>query len=644
MATIKSQMALNDGMSGVLRKITSALDVTLHSFEQVQRASGQTIDSASIAEGRAALVSVNAELDKIAESYRRAAEQEEKCNTGLDDMLRKAKSVASSIGAAIGLNELVNISDQTSLSTARISLLVDDEGSVSELENRILASAQNARVNYLDTASSVAKLGLTAKDAFSDPTGELNFDELIGFQELVNKNFKVGGASATEQASAAYQLTQAMASGRLQGDEYRSIIENAPLLAKSIEDYMRNVQGATGTMKEWASEGKLTSDVIKAAVFKSADEVEKRFESLPMTWGEVWTMMGNIALQVLNPVLSFINWLANNIEIIGPLVLGVAAALGVYLAVTKGVEIATKAWSAVQAAFNAVMALNPVFLIIMGVILLIAIIYAVVAAVNKATDSSTSATGIIVGALTFAAAAIWNLFLMLLDLVLGVVNYMLNPWISFANFLGNLFNDPVGAIIHLFGDMADNILGVIETIAKAIDKVVGSNLASAVQGWRAGLGDFVETAANQYGNGSYEKIVNELNLSSESLGLSRWDYSDAWDTGYNAGQKFENSMGEMFGFGADEFDYASMASNVSGIAENTEGMADALDVSTEELAYLRDIAEREAVNRFTTAEVKIDMTGMTNRIEGSADLDGVLSTLTDGFAEALVVAAEGVHA
>lgn len=644
MATIKSQMVLNDGMSSVLRKITSALDATLNAFEQVQRASGQAVDSESIAQVRSELVGVNSELDKIAEGYRKAAEQEEKCNSGLDDMLSKAKSVASSIGAAIGLNELTNLSDQTELGTARLSLLVDDEGSISELESRILASAQNARVNYLDATNSIAKLGLTAKDAFSDSSGKINFDEIIAFQELVNKNFKVGGASAAEQASAAYQLTQAMASGRLQGDEYRSIVENAPLLAKSIEDYMRNVQGATGTMKEWASEGKLTSDVIKAAVFNSADEVEERFKTLPMTWGEVWTMMGNIALQVLDPVLSLINWLANNIEIIGPVVLGVAAALAVYLAATKGVELATKAWKAAQTAFNSVMSLNPVFLVIMGIILLIALIYAVVAAVNKVTGLSISATGIIVGALTTAVAVIWNLFLALLDLVLSVVNYMVNPWIAFANFFGNMFNDPVGAVIHLFGDLADNVLGVIESIAKAIDKVFGSDLASSVQGWRAGLSDMVETAATQYGNGSYEKVMDELNLSSESLGLSRWAYSDAWDTGYNAGQNLENSIGEMLGFGGDEFDYSAMASNVSGIAENTEDMAGALEVSSEELAYLRDIAEREAVNRFTTAEVKIDMTGMTNRIDGNADLDGVLTTLTDGFAEALIVAAEGVHA
>lgn len=119
-----------------------------------------------------------------------------------------------------------------------------------------------------------------------------------------------------------YQLTQAMSSGRLQGDEYRSIIENAPLLASAIEDYMRNVQGAEGAMKDWAAEGLLTADVIKAALFTTADEVEARFNSMPMTWGQVWTQMGNVALKVLDPVLTGINWLANNISIIAPLVLG----------------------------------------------------------------------------------------------------------------------------------------------------------------------------------------------------------------------------------------------------------------------------------------------------------------------------------
>lgn len=211
-------------------------------------------------------------------------------------------------------------------------------------------------------------------------------------QELVNKNFVVGGASATEQASAMYQLTQAMGSGRLQGDEYRSIIENAPLLAKSIEDYMHNVRGATGSMKEWAAEGLLTADVIKAAVFNSATEVEERFKQMPMTWSQVWTTAQNVATKALDPVLRKINELANdkrvqgtvsgllnafavvanilftvfslvcsvyyfiadNWSMISPIIYGIGAALLFYLAATKGVALAQTIGAAITGTYTAV--------------------------------------------------------------------------------------------------------------------------------------------------------------------------------------------------------------------------------------------------------------------------------------------------
>jgi tape measure domain-containing protein len=176
-------------------------------------------------------------------------------------LLSSIKKMAAAYISVRAATEVLGLSDAMSLAESRLSLIVDDGGSVQELENKIYASAQRSRANYQDTINTVSKLGLLAGKAFSGN------DEIIAFQELMNKNFIIGGASAQEQASAMYQLTQAMASGRLQGDEYRSIIENAPLLAKAIEDYMVNVQGVEGTMKDWASEGMLTADVIKAALF-----------------------------------------------------------------------------------------------------------------------------------------------------------------------------------------------------------------------------------------------------------------------------------------------------------------------------------------------------------------------------------------
>ena len=288
MGAVRSQLVINDGMTSALRRINKAMSLMIGNFEAVQRASGQSINTANLNAARQEIGRANAQLDVMEQNYRAINDQQNNLNRGLNTgtknaggLLSKIKSVAAAYLGMKGVTATVGLSDTMTSNRARLELIVDDGGSVAELEQKIYASAERARACFTETMATVSNLGLVAGKAFRSN------DEIIAFQELVNKNFVVGGASATEQASAMYQLTQAMGSGRLQGDEYRSIIENAPLLAKSIEDYMRNVQGATGTMKDWASEGKLTADVIKAAVFNSADEVEERFNQMPKTWSQV---------------------------------------------------------------------------------------------------------------------------------------------------------------------------------------------------------------------------------------------------------------------------------------------------------------------------------------------------------------------
>lgn len=703
MASIRSQMVLNDGISGVLRKINTALNTTLNAFEQVQRASGNAVDTVQIQAARAALVEANREVDNMAEGYRRAAQQEEVLNRGLrngasaaDGMLGRVKSLVATLAAGAGAKAVLGLSDQLASSSARLSLIVDDGGSVDALEQKIMASAQRSRASYLGTMQTISKLGLQAGDAFNSN------DELIRFTELLNKNFVIGGSSATEQAAAMYQLTQAMGSGRLQGDEYRSIIENAPMLAGAIEDYMRNVQGATGAMKDWSSEGLLTAGVIKAAVFNSADEVEARFQQMPMTWGQVWTQMQNKAIAAFDSVLSKLNQVANserfstvtdgiisglagiaavagvvldllisggalvvdNWSWISPIVWGLVAAFIAYntvalitngingaMALAEGVKAAALAMStgatfaatAAQYGLNAALLACPITWIVVLVVALVAAFYAAVAAINHFAGTSLSATGIVMGAFAVAGAFIINLILGVVNFVIGIGVELYNLIATFANFFANVFNDPVGAIINLFAGMFDFILGIVESAASLIDTVLGTDMSSAVAGFRNTVATKVEEIV-----GDQVEVMEKLDASDYQI--QRIEYGDAWAAGNDLGKGIEDAVGGLFNFdlGTGEdygagFTMDDIANNAALTAENTGATADALTASNEELAYLRDIAEREAINRFTTAEVRIDMTGMTNRIEGNADLDGVISVLTDGFTEALVTAAEGVH-
>ena len=653
MATIRSQMVLNDQVTGVLKNITRALDITLHSFEQMQDASANAVDVRLLNQARAGLGEVNLAVREMEENYRRAAQQEQQVtrnirqstqaeqqlnasirggNDALDDMVGKAKNLAATLGASVGLKKLIELSDQMTSTTARLNFIVDDGGSVEALEAKIMASAQRSRAAYLDTASAIASMGANAGGAFTSN------DELIAFMEQVNKQFVIGGATAEGQSAAMLQLTQAMAAGALRGEELNSILENAPGIARAIESYMGI---AEGSIRQYAEQGLITTEVVKNAMFAAADETNAKFESMPMTWTQVWTMMSNIALQALEPVLTFINWLANNIEIIGPLVLGVAAALAVYLIATKGVAAATKVWTAVQTAFNAVMALNPVFLIIMGIILLIALIYAIVAAVNKVTGSSISATGIICGAVLVLAAIIGNTVIGLLNAIIQFIwSIFVEPFLGIIEWILNVcnggFNSFGDAVANLIGQIIGWFLNLGKVVTTIIDAIFGTN-------WTAGL-ESLQSSVTAWG-----KNENAITLDKNAPTIDyRFEYGDAWAAGNDFGKGIDAKIGGMFNTGGlgdgSGFDLGDIAAYTGETADNTGKTADALAVTEEQLEYLRDIAERDAINRFTTAEVKIDMTGMTNRIDGSADLDGVISQLTEGFTEALVTAAEGVHA
>ena len=630
MATIRSQMVLNDGMTSVLRKISGALITTLDAFEQMQRASGQSINSAQFAAARSQLVGAITELDEIADNFQKAGSK-------ADGLMGKISGIAAGIASIATVQKLVTLSDDVTSAQARLNLLVTDGGSVDELEAKIMASANRSRSAYLDTASAVAKLGLNAGNAFDH-----DMDQVIAFMEQVNKQFVIGGATAQEQSNAMVQLTQAMAAGALRGEDLNSILDSAPGIARAIEQYMGV---AEGSIKEYAAEGKVTAQVVKNALFSVADETNAKFESMPMTWAQVWTMMSNIALQALEPVLTFINWLANNIEIIGPLVLGVAAALAVYLIATKGVAAATKVWTAVQTAFNAVMALNPVFLIIMGIILLIALIYAVVAAVNRVTGASTSATGIICGAVLVLAAIISNTVIGLLNAIIQFIwSIFVEPFLGIIECILNVcnggFNSFGDAVANLIGNIISWFLSLSKVVTKIIDAIFGTD-------WTGGLNALQDKVL------AWGKNENSITLDREAPTIDhRFEYGDAWSKSYDFGAGVENKIGAgvenkiggMFNMGdGGGFDMSSMMGDVGSIAGDTGSIADSLSVTDEELEYLRDIAERDAINRFTTAEVKIDMTGMTNKIDGSADIDGIITELTDGFTEALVTAAEGVH-
>lgn len=701
----------SDTANAELEQLRGQLDQAVQEQEALNRAvENMDVEAANQAYLRLSQTVGNTERyirDNVDEQGRFNREIEEGTNEA-DSLMQTIKGAVAAYATIQTLSTALNLSDQLTSTTARLNLMNDGLQTTQDLQNMIYLSAERARGSYQATADAVSKLGLMAGDAFGSS------EEIIAFMEQVNKQFTIAGTEAAGIDAAMLQLTQAMGSGVLRGEEYNSILEQAPNIIQAIADYM---EVPKGQLKDMAAEGQITADIVKAAMFAAADDTNAKFESMPKTFSQIWTSFQNTALMAFQPVLQRMNEIANSeafqefvnnaieglsmvagiaLEIfdllvgvagavadnwswLSPIIYGVAAALAVYygwLLLTKGAEMAMAAvhgivavakgimaaatmlvtgatWAETTAQYglNAAMYACPIVWIIILIIALIALFYAAVAAVNKFAGTSVSATGIICGAFMVALAFIGNIFVALWNLVVDVFVLIYNLAATVANFIGNVFTDPIGAVCRLFFDLADTVLGILQALASAIDAIFGSNLAGSVQGWRDSLGGWVD---DTFGKG--EEVMAKMNA--DDMKLGRFEYGAAWDAGYSFGEGIDESIANfdpssLFNTnvpGADDYanlgNYGSgiggIGSGVDDIAGNTGKIADSMDITEEDLKYLRDIAEQEAVNRFTTAEITIEQTNH-NTVSGKMDLDGIVSGLTDAANEAVDRIAEGVH-
>lgn len=715
MGTIRTAIALYDGVTSPLQSMHKAMGVVLNTFESMQQASGRAVDTAAIREAREEWAKAGTAFDAIEENIRNANNEQQKFNNSIrggnnsaNGLLSTIKKIAVAAGSIAGINKVLNISDELASTKARLNLLVDDGGSVDVLEQKIMASAQRSRSAYFDTASAVAKLGLNAGNAFNG-----DMDQVIAFMEQVNKQFVIGGATAQEQSNAMIQLTQAMAAGALRGEELNSILDGAPGIARAIEKYMGIAEGSIKTV---AQEGKVTAEVVKNAMFAMADETNAKFDSMPKTWAQIWVDMKNQALSMFAPILTKINQLGNSAKfqkvttglinglaavanvassaldiliavasvfvdnwgIIQPLVLGIAAAMLLYngylitnnaitaisnaqkgiaavkayaaaaanttLAATEKAEAMAKASAtAAQYGFNAALLTCPLTWILLIIIAVIAAIYMIVAAINKLTGSTISATGIICGVVAVAGAFVLNCAIGVLNAIIQAIwTIFVAPFLGIVEWILNVcnggFNSFGDAVANLIGQIIGWFLNLGKVVTTIIDAIFGTD-------WTSGL-ESLQSAVTSWG-----KNENAITLDKNAPTIDyRATYSGAWDAGYDFGQGIDDKIGGMFdASGLDSMGAFDLSNTLDGIygntgdtAANTAATADALDIAEEDLAYLRDIAEREAINRFTTAEIKVEQHN-ENHISKDADLDGIMDAWANDFAEKLEVSEEGVH-
>ena len=378
----------------------------------------------------------------------------------------------------------------------------------------------------------------------------------------------------------------------------------------------------------------------------------------------------NFLTQAANKALEFDSTVQDNWSIIEPIVLGIVAALTAYAiisgivaavngahALSEGVKAAaqmmatgaTLAETAAQHGLNAALLACPITWIVVGVIALVAAIAAVCSWIAKTTGIAATGFGVITGGINVAIQAVWNAMLVVANVAIGIWNALS----ACCSNIGTAFHNVIANVQGWFYGLLSTVLTVVSGICAALNKL--PFVSFDYSGITAAAEEYAGKSAEAYG--SVEEYTNVGDAFKSGMGTfdtfkDGWA-SDAFAAGSAWGDGVADKVSGLFDYEAGTIDdfvtdtgYAmdGIGSDTADIADSTGGMAKSLDVSNEQLQYLRDIAERDAINRFTTAEVKIDMTGMNNRIEGSADLDGVISQLTDGFAEALVTAAEGVHA
>lgn len=596
----------------------------------------------------------------------------------LTDMIKNAVMAYASIQS---IGETLELSDELTQVTARLDMMNDMLQMTDELTNMVYAAAQDARGSFFDMADVVARFGNNAKDAFGST------EEVIAFANLIQKQMTIAGASAQEASNAMLQLSQALGSGVLRGDELNSIFEQAPNLIQSIADYL---DVPIGQIREMASEGQLSADVVKAAIFTSADEINAKFSEMPMTWGQIWTSFQNTALIAFRPVLQRLNEIANseafqtfvdgaveamgvlsgvvsdifdlvetvggfiadNWSIIRPIVYGVAAALAVYYGWQLLCAVATGIMSVAQAVLNAVMYGNPIMLIIMLVIALIAIIFAVCNAIAKLTGVANSGFGVITGGINVVNKFFENLLFSVLNIVIGLNN----AFDALTSNLMTAFHNAICSVQSWWYDLLSTVLNVVAGICEALNKL--PFVEFDYSGITSAADEYAAKAAEAAGNKEdYESVTDAFNEGFHTFDTFQDGWvSDAFNAGASWGDGVSEKVSDFFSnlFRQDEipnpedyapsydFDNTGTAGDINDIAGNTGNIADAMDITQEDLKYLRDIAEQDAINKFTTAEIKLEQTNY-NTVNSGDDIDGFVSKLTDSVNEAIGNMTEGVH-
>lgn len=617
MAVIKETLALEDRFSAAFNKYVKLVEQSTASTKELQQATTQVSQSAQLASTAYELAATKAdaaaaaaraqaaqtaalaaqerlEAQRAREAARAQAEQaaaQDKTAAASSALTGRLKNL---LGAYVGLQtvqKLVETSDQMTQINARLQLMTGSAEAAAAAQDKIYQAAQRSRGAYMDMAYIVAQLGILAPDAFTDT------DELIAFAEQLQKQMAISGASGQSAQAAMVQLTQALASGTLRGDELNSVLEQTPMIAKTIADYMGV---STGQMREMASEGTVTAEVVKNAMLSAAEETNAAFEQMPLTWSQVWTMAGNAALQALQPVLGLISLAANNTEKLIPIVTGLAAAVAVYAGAQTAANAATWLGVAANQALITTMLANPFLWVAVAIGVAVGALAVWVQSVGGVQVAWLTAVDVVLSGVDNLRIGIYTGMYAIQNKFgeFGLAAFTMG--VNVVNFFGDM---KVGALEQIQG-MANGAIDIINWMISKVNLLPGvaidsidklnfaATAAAANEAAKASRADALAKSQAAVAKQEADRAANLNKMRSDAYSAHMQRQVGI----YNAKLDAAGTSGVSASALDNVPSFDEMAGTLGDIGKDVNGIKKSVDLSNEDLKSLVDVATRRYVN------------------------------------------------
>lgn len=590
--------------------------------------------------------------NEIANAVNRVADNLERMNQRQEEAANKAKKTKSEFQKLVDTvrnlaivhfaqsygKQILELADGMTTTRARLDLMNDGLQTTAELQDMIMASANRSRASYQATADAVSKIGIMAKDAFNSN------EELIAFSELINKQFTIAGTSAAGIDAAMLQLTQAMSSGVLRGEELNSVFEQAPTIIQTIADYLGV---PIGKIREMAAEGQITSTIVKNAMLASADEINAKFEQMPMTFSQVWTIAKNTILEAFTPVLTMIGqgaqWIYDNWSTIAPIFWGLAAAVLGY-ALALGIQTAATwiATGAAQAFFTTLLT-NPLFWIALAIGVVVAAIYKWVQSVGGIKVAWLIACNAILTAwswvkIGFMTGVYW---------VMNLFNRLQLTFATVSTNIQNFLGDMKAGVLMILQNMVNGAIDIINGFINALNKIPGVNIGLIDQvtfGTTAQLENEAAKQARAADLAAYQDQINQQIADRDAALDSMKAQARAETAQREAEIAAARAESAAAGSQSTEPDWAAYATGAPGDIGNVDhvGSVDEdVNIAEEDLKFLRDVAEMRYVQNFVTLTPTV---AVDAKISEKVDVDEVVGRIEAKLEDEFAAAAEGVYA